>query len=89
MIDNFCILVFCDIKEVIELDKVKIVVDCFMIFWKEEIIICLNVIVLQFLFKEIKCEEFERKCVEYVKKGNVMYYYEKFLGIIVYIEIFV
>lgn len=88
MIDNFCISVSCDIKEVTELDKAKTATDCFMILWKEEIITRSNVIALQFLLKETKCEELERKCVEHAKKGNAMYYYEKPPGIIVYIEIF-
>lgn len=87
MIGYFCISVSCDLKEDKELNKAKTAADCFMILWKEEIITTSNVIALQFLLKETKCEELERKCVEHAKKGDAMYYYEKPQGIIVYIEI--
>lgn len=87
MIGNFCFSVSFDLKEVKELDQAKTAADCFMILWKEEIITSSNVMALKFLLKETKCEELERKCVEYAKKGDSMYYYEKPQGIIVYIEI--
>lgn len=50
-----------------ELDKAKMAADCFMVLWNEEIITTSNVIAMQFLLQEIKCEELERKCVEYAK----------------------
>lgn len=71
------IRVSCDIKEVKELDKAKNAADCFMVLWKEEIITTSNVIAMQFLLQETKCEGLEGKCVEYAKKQNAIYYYEK------------
>lgn len=71
-----------------ELDKADNAADCFMVLWKEEIITKSNVIAMQFLLQETNCKELERKCVEYAKKQNAIYYYEKPPGItlIVYIE---
>lgn len=71
-----------------ELDKADNAADCFMILWKEEIFTKSNVIAMQFLLQETNCKELERKCVEYAKKQNAIYYYEKPPGItlIVYIE---
>lgn len=64
-----------------ELKKAKNAADCFMVFWKEEIITTSNIIAMQFLLQETKSEELERKCVEYAKKQNAIYYYEKPPGI--------
>lgn len=64
-----------------ELNKAKNAADCFMVLWKEEIITTSNIIAMQFLFQETKSEELERKCVEYAKKRNAIYYYEKPPGI--------
>lgn len=77
----FLIVVSCDIKEVKELNKAKNAADCFMVLWKEEIITTSNVIAMQFLLQETNSEELERKCVEYAKKQNAIYYYEKPPGI--------
>lgn len=52
-----------------------------MVLWKEEIITTSNIIAMQFLLQETKSEELERKCVEYAKKQNAIYYYEKPPGI--------
>lgn len=71
------IQVSCNIKEVKELDKAKNAKDCFMVLLKEEMITTSNVIAMQFLLQETNCEELERKCVEYAKKQNAIYYYEK------------
>lgn len=64
-----------------ELDKADNAADCFMVLWKEEIITKSNVIAMQFLLQETNCKELERKCVEYAKKQNAIYYYEKPPGI--------
>lgn len=84
-----CILVSCDIKELKELDQAKNASECFLILWKEEIITTSNVIAMQFLLQETECEDLERKCVEFAKKQNAIYYYEKPPGItfILYIKI--
>lgn len=79
----------CDIKEVKILDEAKNAADCLIFLWKEEMITTSNVIAMQFLLQETKCEDLERKCVEFAKKQNAIYYYEKPPGItiIFYIEI--
>lgn len=59
-----------------------------MVLLEEEIITTSNVIAMQFLLEETKCEELERILVEYAKKRKVIYYYEKPSGItfILYIQ---
>lgn len=59
-----------------------------MVLLEEEIITTSNVIAMQFLLEETKCEELERILVEYAKKRKVIYYYEKPPGItfILYIQ---
>lgn len=52
-----------------------------MVLLEEEIITTSNVIAMQFLLEETKCEELERILVEYAKKREVIYYYEKPPGI--------
>lgn len=89
IISYICTLVSCDIKDVKELDQAENAVDCFTILWKEELITTSNVIAMQFLLQETQCEDLEKKCVEFAKKQNAIYYYEKPPGItiILYIEI--
>lgn len=70
-----------------ELDKAKNAKDCFIILLKEEMITTSNVIAMQFLLQETNCEELERKCVEYAKKQNAIYYYEKPQGITLIVNI--
>lgn len=70
-----------------ELDKAKNAKDCFMVLLKEEMITTSNVIAMQFLLQETNCEELERKCVEYAKKQNAIYYYEKPPGITLIVNI--
>lgn len=82
MLGIFFIIVSCDIKEVTELYQANTAADYFMILWKEEIITVSDVIAMQFLLNAIKCEELERKCVQYAKKYNALHYYEKPPGII-------
>lgn len=67
----------CDIKDVTELYKANTAADCFMILWKEDIITISDVVAMQFLLNETECEELERKCVQYAKKQNALYFYEK------------
>lgn len=59
-----------------------------MVLLEEEIITTSNVIAMQFLLEETKCEELERILVEYAKKRKEIYYYEKPSGItfILYIQ---
>lgn len=78
---HFIILVSCDIKDVTELYKANTAADCFMILWKEDIITISDVVAMQFLLNETECEELERKCVQYAKKQNALYFYEKPPGI--------
>lgn len=89
IISYICTLVSCNIKVVKELDQAENAADCFTILWKEELITTSNVIAMQFLLQETECEDLERKCVEFAKKHNAIYYYEKPPGItiILYIEI--
>lgn len=81
IISYICTLVSCDIKDVKELDQAENAADCFTILWKEELITTSNVIAMQFLLQETQCEDLEKKCVEFAKKQNAIYYYEKPPGI--------
>lgn len=62
----FFVLVFCEIEDFIKLEEVKILEQFFWILVNENILIKLDVVVMQFVFKQINCEELEKKCVEYV-----------------------
>lgn len=86
IISYICTLVSCNIKEVKELDQAENAADCFIILWKEELITTSNVIAMQFLLQETECENLERKCVEFAKKQNAIYYYEKPPGITIYLH---
>lgn len=65
-----------------ELNNATFARDVFNILFKKEVFNQSDVMVMQFLLQETECEELGKKCVEYAKKHNAMYYYETPPGII-------
>lgn len=79
------LIVSCNVEDVTLLEEAKTVFECFMILGKEGIISPSDIIVLQFLLKETKCEKLERMCLEYAKQNKALCYYEEPPGMILYI----
>lgn len=67
----------CEVEDVTSLNQAKSARDCFRILRSENIFTPEDVICLQYLLKMTECEELERKCIEYAKIQNALYYYEK------------
>lgn len=82
----FFIVVSCNIEfdedTAKKLEKTKSAADVLKFLHKKEIFKPSDVIAMQFLLQETGCEELEKKCVEYAKRQNAMYYYETPPGII-------
>lgn len=82
----FLIVVSCNIEfdkdTAAELENATFAGDVFNILFKKEVFQPSDVMVMQFLLQETECEELDKKCVEYAKKHNAMYYYETLPGII-------
>lgn len=69
------------------MERAKSAGDCFKILCKEGIFTPSDVIAMQFLLQETKCEDLEKECVKYAKIKNAMYYYETPSGIVFYIRL--
>lgn len=74
---KYLIQVSCNVEDVTLLEEAKTVFECFMILGKEGIISPSDIIVLQFLLKETKCEKLERMCLEYAQQNKALCYYEE------------
>lgn len=79
------IIVSIKVEDVKLLEEAQTVKDCFGILCKERIITPSDVIALQFLLKETKCEKLEKMCLEYAQQSKALCFYEKPPGIIFYI----
>lgn len=74
----------CEIADYTKLEKAKTSEELLMVLVKENILTKSDVVAMQFLLKQINCEELEKKCVEYARKWKAMHYFETQPGNILY-----
>lgn len=80
-------IVSCNVEDDTLLEEATTVLECFWILGKEGIISPSDIIVLQFLLKQTKCEKLERMCLEYAQQSKALCYFEKPPGTILYISL--